>query len=1214
MRAMRFAVVAAFLAVPASSAPVRALEPIPDRLVVLTFDDSAKSHFTSVRPLLKKHGFGATFFVTEGFDFKENKRDYMTWDEIEQLHKDGFEIGNHTRDHFTVSAGNVDKLREQLEAITVRCREHGIPDPVSFAYPGNGIAAEAFPILREAGIQWARRGGSPEYPYADGKGFAFEPGKDHPLLVPSAGDARPGWTLSNLRLAVDQAREGKIAVLQFHGAPDTAHQWVNLPPYKFEPFLNHLKARGCTVIALRDLAKYVDPDAAPADPMAVIEERREKLRAGATIVHPGDGAEMVYVPAGEFVMGIDAKDAEKIAADLGFESGEKVIQYSRRPAKTVALPGFFIDQNPVTVARWKRYVEAAKHRPEDPDSAKAFDDPSAQQHAAGSISWKEAREYAAWAGKSLPDDDQWEKAARGTDGRLYPWGNDRPTGEHGHFNLADAWGTASVPAGAFPSGASPYRALGMLGCAGEWTSESFTFRRKGENGQEEEVTVPNAVSMRGGGGMKGKSPIFAAFRMLTLKDDSHPALTFRTVWIPPKGYFDSDQFRRDTNAAENVASPLSDAERQTLESSLRQVSQVVAGLPDKLKPFAGDAAIFTKGVEWALRYDREFTRADRKLLDKALSRARERANGIAKGRTGWMAHRGKKIHGYLSAVDGSAQPYGLIVPTKYDQKTPIRLDVVLHGSTKPVGMSELRFMARFDEGDDGASFVNDVPYVELHPLGRVENCYRWAGETDVFEAIADVCRRYNIDHSRIVLRGMSMGASGTWHLGLKHPGFFAALGPYCGYVDTHKFSETPLPNFLRVGPLPEHQEATLHMLDSVDYAANASSIPTVACMGEKDIFFDAHVIMGEAFKKEGVPFVNLISPGTGHVIDPVTHAEQLMRIAEHLKERGRPSWATTNAPDGPREQSFGPASPRDLRFVTWTLKYNRSHWLQLLGLEKHYDRAEFEARRDKDVLEIKVLKNVTSFSIDSTGQPDPPLKSVRIDGTEFRMPGPRPEFDPLPLVMAREGDRWVSVPQRDAKPATGKRPGIQGPIDDAFTSPFLCVRPTGTAWNAAANDYAVAALDRFAEEWRHYFRGECPVKNDRDVTAEDFNTKNLILFGDPGSNAWIAKALPSLPLEWSKETLRFRGKEYSAKDHLPALIQPSPFPNVSHKPRYVVLNSGHTFRESELAKVNYLLFPRWGDWAVLKVDGGKPVASQSNPAPATLEEVIRAGFFDEDWK
>ena len=64
----------------------RGLEPIPDKLVVLTFDDSAKSHYTTVRPILKRYGFGATFFITEGFDFPTNKTDYMTWEQIAELH------------------------------------------------------------------------------------------------------------------------------------------------------------------------------------------------------------------------------------------------------------------------------------------------------------------------------------------------------------------------------------------------------------------------------------------------------------------------------------------------------------------------------------------------------------------------------------------------------------------------------------------------------------------------------------------------------------------------------------------------------------------------------------------------------------------------------------------------------------------------------------------------------------------------------------------------------------------------------------------------------------------------------------------------------------------------------------------------------------------------------------------------------------------------
>ena len=174
-----------------------ALEPIPDKLIVLTFDDSVKSQFTYVRPLLKELGFGATFFITEGFSFRTNKQDYMSWDEIAQLHREGFEIGNHTVSHMSVTPDSLGLLRRQLEGIRDRCVENGIPAPTSFAWPGNALTLEALPILREAGITLARRGGVPEYPYEWGRGSAFEPEKDHPLLIPSAGDARPDWTVVN---------------------------------------------------------------------------------------------------------------------------------------------------------------------------------------------------------------------------------------------------------------------------------------------------------------------------------------------------------------------------------------------------------------------------------------------------------------------------------------------------------------------------------------------------------------------------------------------------------------------------------------------------------------------------------------------------------------------------------------------------------------------------------------------------------------------------------------------------------------------------------------------------------------------------------------------------------------------------------------------------------------------------------------------------------
>ena len=259
-----------------SSSAIR--KAIPDRLVVFTFDDSALTHYTVVRPLLLQHGFGATFFITEGFDFKDNKKDYMTWEQIKQLHSDGFEIGNHTRDHLGITDKTVGQLPEQLRGIADQCVAHGIPAPITFAWPGNALTPAALDTLRQHGILFARRGGAPEYPYDEGRGFAFEPGQDHPLLIPSAGDARPKWTLPDFIRAVQQARDGRIAVIQFHGVPDTAHDWVSSSRQNFEAYLKYLNLEGYTVLALRDLQQYVNPDVLPKDHRTVIEARQKSLQ------------------------------------------------------------------------------------------------------------------------------------------------------------------------------------------------------------------------------------------------------------------------------------------------------------------------------------------------------------------------------------------------------------------------------------------------------------------------------------------------------------------------------------------------------------------------------------------------------------------------------------------------------------------------------------------------------------------------------------------------------------------------------------------------------------------------------------------------------------------------------------------------------------------------------------------------------------------------
>ena len=222
---------------------------VPDRLVVLTFDDSVASHATYVAPLLKQYGFGATFFITEGFEFTTDKAHYLTWDQIKALDAAGFEIGNHTRQHAAVPRQTPEQLAADVEHIEQQCVAHGIRRPTSFCYPGYQTSPAAVKLLRERGYLLARAGGA----------RAFDPLADEPLTLPQAFDGKPDSTLEQFKAAVALAKAGKVAVMTFHGVPDLKHPWVNTDPAKFERYLAHLKEEGCRVVALRDLAKYLKP-------------------------------------------------------------------------------------------------------------------------------------------------------------------------------------------------------------------------------------------------------------------------------------------------------------------------------------------------------------------------------------------------------------------------------------------------------------------------------------------------------------------------------------------------------------------------------------------------------------------------------------------------------------------------------------------------------------------------------------------------------------------------------------------------------------------------------------------------------------------------------------------------------------------------------------------------------------------------------------------
>ncbi len=236
-----------------------------DKTVVLTFDDAVKSHLTVVAPLLKELGFNATFFITH--NWMNDAEHFLTWKDVAELHKMGFEIGNHSWTHAGFSTPKAAaRLEAELALVDRELKKVAVPKPESFAWCGNAFSPEALAELERLGYKYARRGMQPELPYGEIQvGPAYDPAKHDRLLIPTTGDAYPKWTVEHFEKVIAQSAPGRVVVLQFHGVPDVAHPWVHTPPEMFEKYMRLLKARGFCGIAMRDLQPVAQTLA--ADPM-----------------------------------------------------------------------------------------------------------------------------------------------------------------------------------------------------------------------------------------------------------------------------------------------------------------------------------------------------------------------------------------------------------------------------------------------------------------------------------------------------------------------------------------------------------------------------------------------------------------------------------------------------------------------------------------------------------------------------------------------------------------------------------------------------------------------------------------------------------------------------------------------------------------------------------------------------------------------------------
>jgi dienelactone hydrolase len=638
-----------------------------------------------------------------------------------------------------------------------------------------------------------------------------------------------------------------------------------------------------------------------------------------------------------------------------------------------------------------------------------------------------------------------------------------------------------------------------------------------------------------------------------------------------------------------------DADRKELERGVAELGREIEGLKTALKgkpallELLPDVQIYHKAVDWGLRYDEFFNQknpaADVKAARGLLSTGMERATALQEGKSPWTTATGLVVRGYLSKIDGSVQPYGLVVPSTYKPDYPhrYRLDIWCHGRGET--LSELGFIQQRQSLP--GEFTPPNAFV-LHPYGRYCNANKLAGEVDVLEALEHVQKHYAVDDDRIIMRGFSMGGAACWQFAVHYPDKWCAAAPGAGFSETQDFLKV----FQNESIQPsEYEQKLWHLYDCTDYALNLFNLPTVAYSGEIDKQKQAADMMAKALKKEGMELTHIIGPKTAHAYHPEAKKEINRRI-DLIAANGRNQL------------------PKSVKFSTYTLRYNHSFWITIDEMAEHWQEARVEAEiRDKETIFIEA-KGVRALTISMPAGSCPldllaPPVVIFGDGQKTgNFAQTKPQSDRSWVTHWRRTNRsnnepWEEIIGPEQEKELRKRHGLQGPIDDAFMDRFLMVRPTGTPLNEKVGKWADAEMKHAIEHWRRQFRGDAPVKDDTDVTAADITESNLVLWGDPSSNALLKKIANDLPIGWDAGHVR-AVELYDAGHHVPVLIYPNPL----NPKKYVVVNSGFTFREYDYLN-NARQVPKLPDWAIVDIDS--PVTSR---APG---KVVNAGFCNEHW-
>lgn len=591
---------------------------------------------------------------------------------------------------------------------------------------------------------------------------------------------------------------------------------------------------------------------------------------------------------------------------------------------------------------------------------------------------------------------------------------------------------------------------------------------------------------------------------------------------------------------------------------------------------------------------------------------------------------GSKLRTYVSPVDNTVQTYSVNVPSIYDPaiKWPLVVSMHGHGWYNP-------FQGHPAPGYGGV--------ICLAPQGRGSTDYKDLGEDDVLAAIAEVKKHYNIDEDRVYLTGASMGGTGAFHLGVHYADQFAAICPIVGNADNLAWTERWGWN----APFEGRNDALRHFVQEGHtaraFACNLRNLPAYIIAGAADtIVPPAHSrnVVAELRRLSQEPFapaVNVVQKNMFALEEEVSSLptatssttsddKRSQRVIEELRTPGYifeyreypgvghggfPGDATSSG----LAWTCGWTRNRYPARITWKadlLKHGKAYWTRMEQFEKPMVSGWFDITATSRTELLVKTDNLLAFSIQKPKQLFDLDKSLELTIDDIRVT--------LPVIEALGEGEWITFRKHpstrqwmldkdiEIQPRVKKR-GCEGPVHEAFMSPFVLV--VGTV-NPAMNAVWLHEAEQFARDWKLKNSGYPRIMQDVDVTENIEMEYNLILFGGAEDNAVAARLVAATPYKELQALVNFQN---SSRPSMKNLLERPDVGSILVYPNPNVSDRLAVFIQANSPESAYQIWGRFGNWFNWGVFDSKKYFDFAifDAVSSSPETMLLVGWFGTDW-